>query len=211
MPETALPQPEREGRKAIVKSPVRSLSWRPTCSIRVPGCDTVDLLVPNPNRVLEITVTDQTSVVFFSQRLWCTVGAALAALAVVLGAFGAHLLDPILLEVHRSADPKVVAGLEVPAAYKYLHDFKTAATYQMTHALAIILVGLLGRRGKARFFAHGAAGCFLGGIVLFSGTLYLLSTTGVTWLGAVAPIGGLLFIVGWILFATAAAMPRTRY
>ena len=135
--------------------------------------------------------------------------AVLAALAVILGAFGAHMLDPILLEVHRSADPRVVAGLEMPASYKYLQDFKTAATYQMTHALAIILVGLLGRRGKARYFAHTAGGCFVAGIVLFSGSLYMLSTTGVSWLGAVAPIGGLLFIIGWISFAAAAAMPRT--
>lgn len=133
-----------------------------------------------------------------------------AALAVILGAFGAHLLDPILLEVHRSAKPKVVAGFEMPASHKYLQDFKTAATYQMTHAIAIILVGMLGRRGKARFFAHAAGGCFVGGIVLFSGSLYMLSTTGVGWLGAVAPIGGLLFIVGWIFFATAAAMPRSN-
>lgn len=154
-------------------------------------------------------MTSQTSVVFFSQRLWCTVGAIFAALGVVFGAFGAHFLDPILLDVHKSAEPKIIAGLEVPASYKYLQDFKTGSAYHLAHALAIVLVGFLGRRGKARFFAHAAAGCFVGGIVLFSGGLYLLSTTGVTWLAHVVPIGGLLFIVGWILFATAAAMPRS--
>jgi uncharacterized membrane protein YgdD (TMEM256/DUF423 family) len=154
-------------------------------------------------------VSDPQSVVFFSQRLWTTVGAPLAALAVVLGAFGAHGADGILLEVHASAEPARIGGLEVPAAHKYLQDFRTAAAYQMTHALAIILVGLLGRRGKARIFGHVAAGCFVGGILLFSGSLYFLALTGLRWLGMVAPVGGLLFIAGWILFATAAVLPRT--
>ena len=154
-------------------------------------------------------MSDHQSVVFFSQRLWGTVGAVSAALAVVIGAFGAHLADDILIEVHASSESRSIAGFEVPASYKYLQDFKTGSHYQFIHSIAIILVGLLGRRGKARIVGHFAASSFLIGILLFSGSLYVLSTTGVRWLGAVTPIGGLLFIAGWILFAAAAAMPRT--
>jgi uncharacterized membrane protein YgdD (TMEM256/DUF423 family) len=155
-------------------------------------------------------VTDHPSVVFTSQRLWGSVGGVLAALAVVLGAFAAHGADRAIAGVHGSAEPRSIAGLEMPSAYKYLQDFHTAVHYQMTHAIAIILVGLLGRRGKARVFGHAAASCFLAGILLFSGSLYLLALTGMTWLGMVAPAGGLLFVAGWILFVVAVAMPRTR-
>ena len=154
-------------------------------------------------------MNDSSNAVFTSQRLWCSVGAAVAGLAVIVGAFGAHGIDDTLKRVHAPADPKVVAGFEVPASYKYLQDFKTGAEYQMTHGLAIFLVGLLGRRGKARVFAHAAAGCFLGGVVLFSGSLYILALTGATGLGAVAPLGGLLFIAGWVLLAIAAMFPRS--
>ncbi|HEX6985380.1 MAG TPA: DUF423 domain-containing protein [Planctomycetaceae bacterium] len=154
-------------------------------------------------------MTDHQSVVFFSQRLWGTTGAVLAALAVILGAYGAHGADDLLVRVHKSAEPKVVAGQEMPASYKYLQDFRTAAAYQMTHAIAVILAGLLGRRGTARIFAHAAAGCFVAGVLLFCGSLYVLAMTGATWLGMVAPFGGLSFIAGWILFAIAAAFPRS--
>jgi uncharacterized membrane protein YgdD (TMEM256/DUF423 family) len=146
---------------------------------------------------------------FASQRLWGTVGAISAALAIVLGAFGAHGIEDVLLDVHATAEPKHVAGFEMPASYKYLQDFRTAAYYHLVHSLAIILTGLLGRRGKARIFGHAAAGCFAVGVVLFSGSLYLLALTGLKWLGMVAPVGGLLLIAGWILFAIAAGMPRT--
>jgi uncharacterized membrane protein YgdD (TMEM256/DUF423 family) len=153
--------------------------------------------------------SDSTNTVFFAQRVWCTVGAAVAGLAVVIGAFGAHVVQDVLKEVHASADAKEIAGLSVPASYKYFQDFRTAAAYQMTHGVAIFLVGLLGRRGKARIFAYAAAGCFLGGVILFSGSLYLLAMTGLRWLGMVAPVGGALLIAGWGLLAVAAAMPRS--
>lgn len=154
-------------------------------------------------------MADHQSAVSDSPRLWVVTGAIVAGLAVVLGAFGAHGAEAVLLEVHQSAEPKTIAGMDVPASYKYLQDYRTAAAYQMTHAVAIILVGLLGRRGKARIFGHAAAGCFLAGILLFCGSLYVIALTGLTWFGRVAPIGGLLFIVGWLLFATA-ALPRSR-
>lgn len=155
-------------------------------------------------------MTDSTSAIFFSQRLWCTVGATVAGLAVIAGAFGAHGIDNVLKDVHASADPRSIAGLSVPASYKYLQDFRTAASYQLAHGMAIILVGLLGRRGKARIFAHSAAGCFLGGALLFCGSLYLLALTGMTWLGAVTPAGGALLIAGWVLLAIASILPRSN-
>ncbi|MDQ3329352.1 MAG: DUF423 domain-containing protein [Planctomycetota bacterium] len=135
-------------------------------------------------------------------------GAVFAALAIIFGAFGAHVVEEHLPAVHASSEPKQVAGFEMPASYKYLQDFRTASHYHLVHSLAIVLVGLLGRRGKARIIGHAAAGCFVAGILLFSGSLYLLATTGVLWLGMVTPIGGLIFIAGWALFAVAAGMPR---
>jgi len=154
-------------------------------------------------------VSDSTAAVVFSQRLWCTVGAAVAGLAIVIGAFGAHLVQDKLPAIHEGAEAKRIAGFEVPASYKYYEDFRTAAAYHMTHGLAIVFVGLLGRRGRARIFGHAAAGCFLGGVLLFSGSLYLLALTGTRWLGMVTPFGGLLFIAGWVLFAFAAGLPRS--
>lgn len=154
-------------------------------------------------------MSDSTAAVFFSQRLWCTVGAAVAGLAVIVGAFGAHLVQEKLPAIHASTEAKTLAGFKVPASYKYYEDFRTGAAYQMTHGLAIVFVGLLGRRGRARIFGHAAAGCFLGGVLLFSGSLYLLALTGLRWLGMVTPFGGLLFIAGWILFGFAAGLPRS--
>lgn len=107
-----------------------------------------------------------------------------AGLAVILGAFAAHglknVLEPHLLSV-----------------------FQTGVQYQFLHSLALILVVLL-----ARYFPHAlwnwCSGLFLGGIVCFSGSLYLLALTGVKWFGPVTPLGGVLFIVGWIVFCIAA-------
>jgi uncharacterized membrane protein YgdD (TMEM256/DUF423 family) len=147
--------------------------------------------------------------VFNTQRTCGALGASLAAIAVVLGALGAHG-EHFFMNVHSSADPKSVAGMELPAAYKYMQDFRTAAWYHLIHAIAIIAVGLLGRGGQAWKFAVSAAVCFVGGILLFSGSIYVLALSELTWLGRVAPIGGLLFIAGWILFAIAAVLPRSR-
>jgi uncharacterized membrane protein YgdD (TMEM256/DUF423 family) len=84
-----------------------------------------------------------------------------------------------------------------------LAAFETAVRYQMYHALAIVMVALmLGRFDGWMFRAAGWA--FTLGIVLFSGSLYLLALTGVTSLGAITPIGGLAFLIGWGLLAVAA-------
>ncbi len=117
-------------------------------------------------------------------RVFITIGALSGFLAVALGAFGAHSLRDRL-----SAD--------------MLQVFQTGVTYQMYHALALIGVGiLLGRfsvDGSAWLTASGWL--FIAGSVLFSGSLYALSLSGVTWLGAITPLGGVAFLLGWLAVA----------
>ena len=116
--------------------------------------------------------------------------AILGALAVALGAFGAHGLKS-----------RVDAGtLELTL----LEAFKTGVQYHFYHALAILAVGCAGTillPGRAGTVAVVA---WLVGILLFSGSLYLMTLTGLRWLGAITPIGGVAFIVGWIALAFAA-------
>ena len=142
-------------------------------------------------------------------RFWIVLGSLLAGTAVAAGAFGAHGLDHVLVERYARTAAKTVAGQTLSASYKYLHDWKTAAEYQLAHALAVLVVGLLGPSSRGgspsgRRCRNAAGGCFVLGIVLFSGSLYLLVLTGRTWLGAVTPLGGLLFLAGWSLLAFAA-------
>jgi uncharacterized membrane protein YgdD (TMEM256/DUF423 family) len=111
-------------------------------------------------------------------------GALNAAIAVGAGAFAAHGLRERL-------DPR---ALEV---------FETGARYQMYHALAIILAGILASSGAIRG-AQTAGWIFQAGIVLFSGSLYVLALTGVKGLGAVTPLGGLAFLAGWLWLAWSA-------
>jgi uncharacterized membrane protein YgdD (TMEM256/DUF423 family) len=135
---------------------------------------------------------------------WIMVGAILAALAVVFGAFGAHGLEPRLDAVYGDQE-KTIVGHTVPATYKYLQDFKTGAEYHMYHALGLLALGITaGRQAEVRRSHRIAAWCFLLGIVLFSGSLYVLVLSGMRWLGAITPIGGTLMIVGWISFAIGA-------
>ena len=111
-------------------------------------------------------------------------GALLALLAVMAGAFGAHGLRSLVSE----------RGLEV---------FQTAVTYQVYHSLALMLVAMLVGFGCPRRWLLAAASFFLAGIVMFSGSLYLLVLTGMHWLGPVTPLGGLCFMIGWILVVVA--------
>lgn len=111
------------------------------------------------------------------------VGAMLAALAVILGAFGAHKLKEL-----------------VDAAA--LTTWETAVRYQMYHALGILLAGIIYSQ-KPVNSVKSAAWFFLAGIICFSGSLYFLSLRNilpfsVLWLGPVTPIGGVLFILGWL-------------
>ncbi len=111
-------------------------------------------------------------------------GALSALIAVAAGAFGAHALKSRLT-------PEMLA------------IFETGARYQMYHALGLIGVGLwASHRG-----ANGAGWAFVVGTVLFSGSLYALALSGVRALGAVTPIGGLAFMVGWALLAWSAWRP----
>jgi len=130
--------------------------------------------------------------------------------AVLLGAFGAHgLADSGFLErKYGDLDLKKVAGMELPAAYKYLQDFQTGVRYQMWHTLALLGIGLAMLKASSKLLS-AAAWCFVGGIVLFSGALYVLvicgpSFGGIKW-GLVAPIGGTLQLVGWALLSAAFA------
>ena len=132
--------------------------------------------------------------------IWFRIGAVLAGLAVVTGAFAAHGLEKPLLKQYGDAT-KQVMGREIPAAEKYLADFKTAAEYQMYHALALLAIGVLGATRPLNRSLNIAAWSFLLGILLFSGSLYLLVLTGQTKLGMITPIGGVLFLIGWLSLA----------
>ena len=117
-------------------------------------------------------------------RTFLLVGAVGAFLAVTLGAFGAH-------------------GLRGRLSPEMLAVFETGVRYHMYHALALILVALVMGR-MSGWLIQTAGWCFIAGIVLFSGSLYALALSGVTILGAVTPIGGLAFLVGWACLAFAA-------
>ncbi|MEW4487268.1 DUF423 domain-containing protein [Thalassoglobus sp. JC818] len=143
---------------------------------------------------------------------WIRVGAILGGLAVVLGAFAAHGLDKPLQDLYEG-QTKIVLGIEIPATQKYLADFKTAAEYQMYHAFAILILGVL-PASLSRRSINIAGWSFLLGIILFSGSLYCLVLTGYTRLGMITPIGGVMFIVGWIallLAVPSASLPGTEH
>jgi uncharacterized membrane protein YgdD (TMEM256/DUF423 family) len=141
-----------------------------------------------------------------SPRCCLTLTALSGMLAVILGAFAAHgLKDSGYLErKYADVDPKIVAGHRIPAAYKYLMDFETGVEYQNSHSLALGLVGLLMLRQRSKLLA-AAAVFFLVGIILFSGSLYVLVVAGPQWggvsWGLIAPIGGTSLIVGWLCLA----------
>ncbi|MCC2546703.1 DUF423 domain-containing protein [Hymenobacter sp. BT175] len=119
-------------------------------------------------------------------RLIIQLAALLGGLGVGIGAFGAHGLRKMLEASGR------------------FETFETAVRYQFYHALALLAIGILYLLRPELRTLGGAAWCWLGGVLLFSGSLYLLCFTGITKLGAVAPIGGLLLIGGWICVLLAA-------
>lgn len=114
-------------------------------------------------------------------RLFAILGALAAGLAVALGAFGAH-------------------GLSGRVTPERLEVYKTGVLYHMMHALALLAIGWAAQHWPG-WPVHTAGYLFLAGIVLFSGSLYLLVLTDTAWLGAVTPFGGVAFIAGWILLA----------
>lgn len=104
----------------------------------------------------------------------------MAALSVAIGAFGAHGLKKILEETGK------------------LETFETAVKYQFYHVFGIIIIGLILKHYQDSLLTW-AGFLMLGGIVIFSGSLYILSLSGVKWWGAVTPIGGVLFVVAWVM------------
>ena len=134
---------------------------------------------------------------------WLKLAAVMGALAVVIGAFGAHGVDSYFETKYAETPDKTVTGMIVPASWKYMQDYNTGVDYHFYHVIGLLAVGLLARTRKSKSL-QVAGWCFLTGIVLFSGSLYALTLSGQTWLGAIAPIGGTAFIVGWIALAHAA-------
>ncbi|HTJ52225.1 MAG TPA: DUF423 domain-containing protein [Cyclobacteriaceae bacterium] len=114
-----------------------------------------------------------------NQKNTLTTAAIMGVLAVSIGAFGAHALKPMLTASGR------------------LETFELAVRYQFYHTLALLTVGILMGQFKSSKLGY-AAYFFLLGIMFFSGSLYVLCFTGLGILGAVTPIGGVLFILGWI-------------
>jgi len=110
---------------------------------------------------------------------WILTGIALAALAVVIGAFGAHIIKDRVSQ-------------------NDLRIFETGVKYQFYHALGIILIGILGFHYNPADL-ESSSRFMVAGIGIFSGSLYALVLTGNRWLGAITPIGGICFIIGWIL------------
>ena len=106
-------------------------------------------------------------------------GCIFAVLAVGLGAFGAHGLKDILLK------------------YDRIQTFETAVQYHMFHSIGILIVALAQFKSKSSLKL--VAFLFAAGIFVFSGSLYILSVTNFTWLGMITPIGGVSFILGWII------------
>ncbi len=113
------------------------------------------------------------------QKLFLIAGSFFGLLGVMLGAFGAHALEATLEANNR------------------IETFDTAVKYQFYHALALILLGLAMTQFQHRAFVVSGYG-FLAGIILFSGSLYALSFSGITKFGMIAPFGGVAFIIGWL-------------
>jgi uncharacterized membrane protein YgdD (TMEM256/DUF423 family) len=115
------------------------------------------------------------------ERTFVIIGALLGASGVAAGAFGAHALKAWL-------SPDLTAV------------FETGVRYQLLHALALLVAAWATTRWPGT--AVIASGwCFVAGTIVFSGSLYLLALTGMRWMGAITPVGGLLFVGGWLLLA----------
>jgi uncharacterized membrane protein YgdD (TMEM256/DUF423 family) len=119
-------------------------------------------------------------------KLFLVLGALTAMLAVVLGAFGAH-------------------ALRAKLAPDLLAIYQTAVQYHFWHALGLLVIGVVAIHLPASATLKWGGWVMFAGVVLFSGSLYVLAITGARWLGAVTPFGGAAFILGWLLFAVAVA------
>ena len=131
-----------------------------------------------------------------SPAFWLRVGAVWGFLAIAMGAFG---------RMGSRGDSKLWA--RSPAALpaeRLAANYQTAAHYHMYCALAILAVGILAHFGRGGAALQAAGWLFLLGSLIFSGSLYVLAATGVRWLGAITPIGGVAMIAAWVALAVAA-------
>ncbi len=119
------------------------------------------------------------------ERFFFAAGSLLALLAVAFGAFAAH-------------------ALKLRLSQDMLNIFETAARYQMYHALGLLAGAWASARGPESG-APLAGWSFIFGIIVFSGSLYLLALTGIRWLGAITPVGGVAFLIGWAILIWSAA------
>jgi len=117
-------------------------------------------------------------------KLFLILGGINAALVVMLGAFGAH-------------------GLKARLTAEMLAVYQTGVHYHLFHALGLLAVGLVASQIADSVWLKWSGWLMLAGIILFSGSLYVLSVSGLRWLGAVTPFGGFSFIVAWVLFVVA--------
>ena len=116
-------------------------------------------------------------------KIVLSIAAFSAMLSVVLGAFAAH-------------------GLKSKLSENLLDTFQTGVQYQMYHSLALILLVILYRQMPQSLLIY-SAGFMFAGIILFSGSLYMLALTQIKWFGPVTPLGGACFIIGWVLLIAA--------
>ncbi|HSW53433.1 MAG TPA: DUF423 domain-containing protein [Sulfuricaulis sp.] len=119
-------------------------------------------------------------------KLFLILGGLNAALVVMLGAFGAH-------------------GLKAKLMAEMLAVYQTGVHYHLFHALGLLAVGILATQIADSVWLKWSGWLMLAGIILFSGSLYVLSVSGLRWLGMVTPFGGLAFIAAWIVFVIAIA------
>ncbi len=119
-----------------------------------------------------------------SAKLFLTIGAIAMLASVALGAFGAH-------------------ALKSQFAPDLLAVYHTGVEYHFTHALGLLAVGLAAQRLPDSNWLRASGWLMLAGIVIFSGSLYLLALTGVRAFGAITPVGGVAFMIAWVMFAVA--------
>jgi len=120
----------------------------------------------------------------FMQKLFLSIGSVAMALAVSLGAFGAH-------------------GLKGKLSAEMLDIFETGVKYNFYHAIGLLIIGILAYHLPETGLLKWSGWLMVAGIIIFSGSLYLLALSDVRWLGAITPVGGVCFIVSWILLAIA--------
>lgn len=120
------------------------------------------------------------------EKIFFVIGSITAGIGVALGAFGAH-------------------GLKKLVSPEMLETWDKAVRYQIYHGLALLLVAWAFTQWPAQVRIFGIGGwLFFGGILLFSGSLYLLVLSGIRWLGAITPLGGVAFVAGWVCLTLAA-------